>query len=201
MVDRAREQHHGVVRGLATTDRTDLRERHLDAAMRGRTRCGVAFAGAIPAPPRLWATPVDGGHRLDGTAPLVTGWGLVDLLQVSARVADPAQPVGRAENQADDEARIVALLVGLGRAATPAAVPASDGVTVHPLDLAAADGSRTVRLAVDGWFVADDAVVATTTRAQFLAGMTFSARVNGCLTLVAAGRPEIRSELLTRLAQ
>lgn len=165
-------QHHGVVRGLAATENAALRERHLDDAVRGTTRCGVAFAGAIPQPPKLWATAVDGGWRLDGVAPLVTGWGIVDLLQVSARDAATAD--------ADDEhARVVAVLV-------PAT--AAPGVTVHPLDLAAANASRTVRLDVDGWFVPDDAVVATPSRAQFLAGQHFSARVNGCLALGVAGR-------------
>ncbi|WP_433786174.1 acyl-CoA dehydrogenase family protein [Actinomycetospora sp. CA-101289] len=165
-------QHHGTVRGLAGTTNATLRERHLADAVRGRTRCGVAFAGAIPQPPKLWATAVEGGWRLDGVAPLVTGWGLVDLLQVSARDAATAD--------ADDEhARVVALLV-------PA--HAADGVTVHPLDLAAANGSRTVRLDVDGWFVGDDAVVAVRSRAEFLAGMLGSARTNGCLALGVAGR-------------
>ncbi|MDD7942296.1 acyl-CoA/acyl-ACP dehydrogenase [Actinomycetospora lutea] len=165
-------QHHGVVRGLSATANTALRERYLADAARGTTRCGVAFAGASPQPPKLWATAVDGGWRLDGVAPLVTGWGLVDLLQVSARDA--------ATTDTDDEhARVVALLV-------PA--HAADGVTVHPLDLAAANGSRTVRLDVDGWFVGEDAVVATPSRAEFLAGQHVSARINGCLALGVAGR-------------
>jgi len=165
-------QHHGVVRGLVDTENTALRERHLAGAVRGTTRCGVAFAGAIPQPPKLWATAVDGGWRLDGVAPLVTGWGVVDLLQVSARDAATAD--------ADDEhARVVALLV-------PAR--AADGVTVHPLDLAAANGSRTVRLDVDGWSVPEDGVVSVRSRAEFLAGMLGSSRVNGSLALGVAGR-------------
>lgn len=168
-------QHHGSVRALVATGNDALRERHLAAAVRGTTRCGVAYAGAIPQPPLLWATRVDGGWRLDGTAPLVTGWGLVDLLQISARDAATAD--------ADDaDARIVTVLV-------PAAVPADpSAVTVHPLDLAAADASRTVRLEVDGWVVGDDAVVATPSRAQFLAGQHASARINGCLALGVTGR-------------
>lgn len=165
-------QHHGVVRGLAGTANAALRERHLADAVRGATRCGLAFAGAVPQPPKLWATRVDGGWRLDGVAPLVTGWGIVDLLLVSARDAATAD--------ADDEkARVVSVLV-------PAR--AGPGVTVHPLDLAAANGSRTVRLDVDGWSVGDDAVVATPSRAEFLAGQHASARVNGCLALGVAGR-------------
>ncbi|GLZ45480.1 hypothetical protein Acsp06_16650 [Actinomycetospora sp. NBRC 106375] len=165
-------QHHGVARALASTDRADLRERHLAAAVRGETRCGVAFAGAIPQPPKLLATRVDGGWRLDGVAPLVTGWGIVDLLQISARDAATV-------DAGDEEAQVVALLV-------PA--HAATGVTVHPLDLAAANGSRTVRLDVDGWMVPDDAVVSLRSRAAFLAGQHVSARVNGCLALGVVGR-------------
>ncbi|MEJ2884970.1 acyl-CoA dehydrogenase family protein [Actinomycetospora aeridis] len=165
-------QHHGVVRGLSSTGNAALRERHLADAVRGATRCGVAFAGAIPQPPKLWATAVDDGWRLDGVAPLVTGWGIVDLLQVSARDAATAD--------ADDEhARVVSLLVPAEQA---------PGVTVHPLDLAAANGSHTVRLDVDGWVVPAEAVVATPSRAEFLAGQHFSARINGCLALGVAGR-------------
>ena len=165
-------QHHGVVRGLAGTANVALRERHLAGAVRGTTRSGVAFAGAIPQPPELWATRVDGGWRLDGAAPLVTGWGIVDLLLVSARDAATA-------DADDDHARVVSVLVPARTAA---------GVTVHPLDLAAANGSRTVRLDVDGWSVGDDTVVATPTRAEFLAARHASARVNGCLALGVAGR-------------
>jgi alkylation response protein AidB-like acyl-CoA dehydrogenase len=167
-------QHHGVVRGLAGTTNAGLRERHLADAVRGATRCGVAFAGAIPQPPKLWATRVDGGWRLDGVAPLVTGWGIVDLLLVSARDAATADA-----DDADDRARVVSVLVPARAAA---------GVAVHPLDLAAANGSRTVRLDVDGWSVGDDAVVATPTRAEFLSARLAGARVNGCLALGVAGR-------------
>jgi alkylation response protein AidB-like acyl-CoA dehydrogenase len=165
-------QHHGVVRALAATDRADLRERHLAAAARGDTRCGVAFAGAIPQPPKLWATAVDGGWRLDGVAPLVTGWGIVDLLQISARDAATA-------DAGDDEAQVVSLLVP--------AVP-TPGVTVQPLELAAANGSRTVRLDVEGWFAPGDAVVSVRSRTDFLAGQHASSRINGCLALGVAGR-------------
>jgi alkylation response protein AidB-like acyl-CoA dehydrogenase len=172
-------QHHGVVRGLAGTTNAALRERHLAEAVLGTTRCGVAFAGAIPQPPKLWATRVDGGWRLDGVAPLVTGWGIVDLLLVSARDAATADAHDEADDDADDRARVVSVLVSAR--ATP-------GVTVYPLDLAAANGSRTVRLDVEGWSVGDDAVVATPTRAEFLAARHAGARVNGCLALGVAGR-------------
>ena len=54
-------QHHGVVRGLTRTENAELRDQYLHPAIRGEVRCGVAYAGAIPQPPRLWATATDTG--------------------------------------------------------------------------------------------------------------------------------------------
>ena len=62
-----------------------LREALLPAVVRGEVRGGVALAGLLPGPPRLTARPVDGGWLLDGDAPWVSGWGIVDLLVVAAR--------------------------------------------------------------------------------------------------------------------
>lgn len=165
-------QHHGMVRTLASTPRSDLRERYLAAATTGTLRCGVALAGALPEPPRLWATRESDGYRLDGDAPLVTGWGLVDLVQVAARdVATAHAP--------DEEAVIITAVLD----ARP--VP---GLTAHPLALLAAQGSNTVQLRFDGVLVPDEHVSGQTTRSAFLAGMTASSRINGCLALGVAGR-------------
>ena len=165
-------QHHGTVRTLASTTRTDLRERYLTAAMTGTLRCGVALAGALPDPPRLWATRQADGYRLDGDAPLVTGWGLVDLLQVTARDTTTA-------HVSDEHAAIITVLLD----ARPA-----PGLTAHPLPLLAADASNTVRLRFDGVHVSDDRVTGQTTRSTFLAGMSASSRMNGSLALGVAGR-------------
>lgn len=62
-----------------------LREALLPAVVRGEVRGGVALAGLLPGPPRLTARPADGGWALDGEAPWVSGWGVVDLLVVVAR--------------------------------------------------------------------------------------------------------------------
>src|SRR5690242_8610696 len=85
-------QHHGVVRALTGTANEELRDKYLGAAVRGELRGGVAYAGAIPQPPRLWASATQGGWLLNGEAPFVTGWGIVDLLLVSAR--NPAVAAG-----------------------------------------------------------------------------------------------------------
>jgi alkylation response protein AidB-like acyl-CoA dehydrogenase len=53
--------------------------------VRGRVRGGVALTGLQPGPAKLTATPTRDGWVLDGEAPWVSGWGLVDYLVVAAR--------------------------------------------------------------------------------------------------------------------
>jgi alkylation response protein AidB-like acyl-CoA dehydrogenase len=53
--------------------------------VRGQVRGGVALTGSQPGPARLKATPTREGWSLDGEAPWVSGWGLVDHLVVAAR--------------------------------------------------------------------------------------------------------------------
>ena len=94
-------------------------------------RGGLALAGLFPGPPRLTATPVAGGWRLDGQAPWVTGWGVVDLLLVAR--PRPA---------------------GFGRAAAGRR-HGQAGARRGRLRLAAANASATVRLTFDGLVVPD----------------------------------------------
>jgi alkylation response protein AidB-like acyl-CoA dehydrogenase len=56
--------------------------------VRGRVRGGVALTGLQPGRAKLMATPTGDGWVLDGEAPWVSGWGLVDLLVVAARGPD-----------------------------------------------------------------------------------------------------------------
>lgn len=173
-------QHHGVVRGLATTDRPELRERHLADAVRGKLRGGISFAGALPQPPLLHATPVDDGYRLDGEAPFVTGWGLVDVLRLSARHGE----------------QVVDGLVD--------AVPAA-GIRVEPLTLVAAQASCTARLVFEGFHLPAERVLGTSPRREVLAAQAGGVRLNGamplgltrrCTRLMAeAGRPEAATRL------
>ena len=83
----------------------------------------------MPGPPRLRARPDGDGWRIDGEAPWVTGWGLIDLLLVVARGPDDT---------------VVSLL--LDAAAQP-------GLTATRERLAAVNASVTVRLGFDGVLV------------------------------------------------
>jgi alkylation response protein AidB-like acyl-CoA dehydrogenase len=77
-------QHHAVVRALAGAP-APLREEWLGPLCRGERTAGFALTGAVAGPVRLRAEPDGAGWRLSGTAPWVTGWGYVDVLNVVAR--------------------------------------------------------------------------------------------------------------------
>ena len=101
----------------------------LPAVVRGDVRGGVALAGLLPGPPRLTARPVDGGWLLDGEAPWVSGWGIVDLLLVVARGPEDAA---------------VTLLVDARE---------QQGLAAARQRLAAVNASATVQLGFAGLFV------------------------------------------------
>ncbi|BAH54583.1 acyl-CoA dehydrogenase family protein [Rhodococcus opacus] len=158
-------QHHGVVAGLAGSPNTTLQDRYLDGLVDGTVRAGVALAGAIPVPPTLWARSVDDGYVLDGVSPFVTGWGIVDLLQVSAR------------DEFDDS--IVHVII-----------PAQPlrGLTAEELPLIAARGSNTVRLTFDGLAVPRDLVSAVVSPEDFAKSQLFGSWINGCMAMGIARR-------------
>jgi len=164
-------QHHSVVRGLTGTTNADLREKYLGAAIRGELRGGVAFAGAIPQPPRLWATATDGGWLVSGEAPFVTGWGIIDMLQISARntALTAGEPTGT-------------IVTGLVDAAAGA------GITVEEVHMVAAQGSNTVRLRFEDYVLPAEKVTAEVSHRDFLANRRLSSRLNGCLAMGVAGR-------------
>ena len=120
-------QHRGLAMTLAAEGTpAALRDRWLGPVCRGQVRGGIALTGIIPGPPLLRARPATGGGwQVDGEAPWVTGWGLIDLLLVQARGPQDS---------------IVTLI--LDAAARP-------GLTVTRQRLAAVNASVTVRLGFD----------------------------------------------------
>lgn len=158
-------QHNGVVMSLSNTTNLELKNRYLDGLVDGSVKAGVAFAGAIPRPPKLYARRTDSGYILDGSAPFVSGWGIVDVLQVSAR------------DEFDDS---------IVHAVIPA--EAGSGISVEPLSLIAADASNTVRLRFDNTAIADADVASVVTEAQFQAVQIYGSWINGCMAMGIAGR-------------
>jgi alkylation response protein AidB-like acyl-CoA dehydrogenase len=159
-------QHHGMVRALIRTVNEELRDKYLGAAIRGEVRGGVAYAGAIPQPPRLWATATHGGWLLNGEAPFVTGWGIVDLLLVSAR--------NTAISAGESTGTIVSGVVDAAARA---------GVTVEALRMVAAQGSSTVRLHFTDHLLPDEKVTGEISHRDFLANQHINARLNGCFAM------------------
>jgi alkylation response protein AidB-like acyl-CoA dehydrogenase len=154
-------QHHGVVFATSFTGNADLRAELFDDLVAGRTKAGVAIAGVLAEPVRMHAARVDGGWTFTGDAPFVSGWGIVDILQVSGLDPDSGEVISgivRAEEQ--------------------------PGITsVDRMALVAADATNTVRLKVDGLEVPDERVLGRTPLPQVLESQVFGVRLNGAVPL------------------
>jgi alkylation response protein AidB-like acyl-CoA dehydrogenase len=153
-------QHHGVVFSLTFSENAALRELLLADLTSGRKRAGVAVAAVLAEPPRVHATRVEGGWSLTGDIPFVSGWGVIDMCQVSG---------------VDDEDHVVSGIL---------AAESQPGIAaVHPVDLVAADATATVRIQLDGLVVPDDRVTSRTPRQVFLDNQVFGIRLNGAVPL------------------
>jgi alkylation response protein AidB-like acyl-CoA dehydrogenase len=141
-----------------------LRDRWLEPACRGTLRGGIALTGLMPGPPLLRAEPAAGGWRLDGAAPWVTGWGLIDLVVVVSR--GPRDTV---------------VTVIMDAAAQP-------GLTVSRQRLSAVDASVTVRLGFDGVLIPADRFISQVPFDPAASVQPEGLRVNGSLALGLAAR-------------
>jgi hypothetical protein len=129
-------QHLGLLAALLDpATPAALRTALLPGAIRGEVKGGVALAGLLPGPPRLTARPAAGGWVLDGQAPWVSGWGIVNLLRTVARGPHDTA---------------VTLLVDAEE---------QPGLVAARQRLAAVNASVTVRLSFTGLFVPDSRVV------------------------------------------
>ena len=142
-------QHHGPSRMICNGPNQTLKDLLLPDLASGKKLCAVSFAHLRrPGPPALRATPTDGGYRLDGTTPWVTGWGLMSQVVFGATLPDERFVYlwvpGRREDFADVFANVDAPGGEWGR------LTASD-----PLALCAMNASATVELTCENLFVPD----------------------------------------------
>ena len=79
-------QHGPVVRAVASTPNSALRERHLAALASGAVQAGVSFSHLRTPRPTLFARRDGDAFVLSGTQAWCTGWGLHDVLLVGAVV-------------------------------------------------------------------------------------------------------------------
>jgi alkylation response protein AidB-like acyl-CoA dehydrogenase len=145
-----------------------IREAMLARTIRGETKGGVALTGLLPGPSALSAKPAAGGWALEGTAPWVSGWGIVDVICVFAR--GPAGPGGET---------VVTLLLD----ARP-----QNGLSVTPQRLSALNATRTVRLGFDGLFVGEDSVIGSQPYLIASRESEMRLRLNGSFALGVARR-------------
>ena len=141
-------QHHGPSRMILSGPNEELKRRLLPDLAAGRCLCAVSFAHLRrPGPPVLRAEPITGGWRLFGTAPWVTGYGLMNQCVFGATLPD---------------GRHVYLWSPFDRAAFPdlfdnlPGPPRSDWgmLSASPtLPLCAMNASATAELTLDGWFI------------------------------------------------
>jgi len=144
------------------------REAMLASTIRGETKGGVALTGLLPGPSALHAKPAPGGWLVEGAAPWVSGWGIVDVICVFAR--GPAGPQGET---------VVSLLLD----ARP-----QNGLSVTPVHLSALNATRTVRLGFAGLFVGEDKIIGSQPYEIATRESEMRLRLNGSFALGVARR-------------
>jgi alkylation response protein AidB-like acyl-CoA dehydrogenase len=154
-------QHLGVLQAVLHSSTPGLRERWLGPMRRGERRAMVSLTASLPGPAALHARRVDGGWRLDGEAPRVSGWGRVDVLLAAART---------------DDGRVVWGLLDTA------------GLDGERIALPAVDASNTVRIGFDGVLMPDERVTMIVPHDPDGAVAPPSARVHGALALGLIGR-------------
>jgi hypothetical protein len=121
-----------VVRAAASSENSAARDL-VPILCSGELRSGLALGGALPGEPLLVARQADGGWRLDGHSPFVSGWGRIDVVHTTART---------------DDGRVVWGLVD------------PQGLAVRRLGLVALNATATVRAEFDGTVLPGDRVTA-----------------------------------------
>ena len=136
-------QHHGPSRMIANAQNAELKNAVVSDLATGKTMCGISFAHLRrPAPPILRATETPEGFRLEGTAPWVTGWGVISQVVFGAELPNGRFVYVWSPLERKDFADLFA--------------PIAEGGTLtasEPLPLCAMNASGTVEIFLDNWFV------------------------------------------------
>jgi alkylation response protein AidB-like acyl-CoA dehydrogenase len=152
-------QHRNPVRAVAASATPGLSDAWLAALCSGERRAGIALAGNRPGSAILRATNAGGGGLiLDGEAPWVSGWGLIDALLVTARDGDT----------------VVSSLIDAGPSPT---------LQAERLRLVGANASGTVTLRFQGHAVPAERIVGRQPHEAVLARDPTGLRMNGSLAL------------------
>lgn len=155
-------QHHGPV--IAAAMATGPAAALLGPLSRGERRAGIALSGLRAGAGTLRIREVAGGYELTGETPWVTGWDLIDTVQVAARGED----------------NIIRYLL--------ADAVAGPTLRAQLLDLVAVTASRTVNLRFDGHLIPADRLTSTVDYDEWRAGDAGGSALNGFLALGVATR-------------
>ena len=141
-------QHHGPSRMVANGLNEELKRRLLPDLASGKRMSGISFAHLRrPGPPVLRAEPVEGGGwRLQGTAPWVTGWGLISQVAFGATLPDGRFLYVWSPTKRDE-------FPDLFECIDPPAGNWGSLVASPPLALCAMNASATVELTLTDWFI------------------------------------------------
>lgn len=129
-------QHQGVVGMIASSGNQPLRRTYLPGMGDGSKLVGVGFSQLRrPGPPIMCADPAEGGYRLNGFVPWVTGWSFYPEFMIGAALPDGRSVFG-----------LVPLESGPGVEVSP------------PMELAAMSAAMTVSVTLREFHLAEERV-------------------------------------------
>jgi alkylation response protein AidB-like acyl-CoA dehydrogenase len=129
-------QHQGAATQIFKTQNQTLREEYFPHLARGKKLLGVGFSQLRrQGEPIVKAFPIDGGYRISGVIPWVTGAGIFEEFILGATL-----PTGEA-------------LYGIAPLKTIDCSENGRMLASEPLFLAAAQATQTVSLTLDNWFL------------------------------------------------
>jgi alkylation response protein AidB-like acyl-CoA dehydrogenase len=157
-------QHHGTVIAVERSNDAALRERWIGPLARGHCRAGIALAGARPGPEQVRVRATDRGWAITGDVPWVTGWDVIDVVQVAA---------------VDERDVVHFLLVDVAPAPS---------LKVTRTELVCVQASSTVEIGFRDHLVPRDRLISTATLADWTAANASGSALNGHLALGVARR-------------
>jgi alkylation response protein AidB-like acyl-CoA dehydrogenase len=146
-------QHLGACSMLAGSTNPALREKYLRAMATGNHYVGVGFGHLRRPEPMLRATPTEGGWLLNGVAPWVTGWPLLQGVVYGAVLP---------EANADGDQKHLYVYLEATESATQHSTP--------PLPLCAMNASATTEVHLENQFVPEDQFVKYSSRFEMMRG-------------------------------
>ncbi len=151
-------QHHGPSRMILSCPNDSLKRRLLPELATGSMLCAVSFAHLRrPGPPVLTASLVEGGVRLNGIAPWVTGWGIMNQVVFGATLPDGRFIYVWVPARRRDFPELFSVISDESDTGTLSAS--------EPLALCAMNASATVEISLNGLFVPEAHILQETDRA------------------------------------